>query len=406
MTEHVSQERLRRWRLVLGGPADGALGIGGHGGLSERDAAIDRALAAVYDAGSADARGQGGGRSGGASRGAGLGSSAPSVTRWLGDIRSYFPTPVVQVLQKDALDRLGLRRMLLEPELLEAVEPDIHLVGTLLALRGALPEKTRETARIVIRKVVEEIERRLAAELHRSVLGALDRAARNHRPRLADVDWPATIRANLKHFQPELRTIIAERLIGHARRRQVAALRDVILLVDQSGSMASSVVYAGVLAASLASLRAVNTRLVVFDTSVADLTDQLTDPVEVLFATQLGGGTDINQAVGYGQSLVTRATDTVMVLISDLFEGGDSGALIAKIKSIIDSGVTLIVLLALSDDGTPGYDHELAATCASLGAPAFACTPDQFPDLLATAIKREDVGAWAARNGRLAADAG
>jgi Mg-chelatase subunit ChlD len=397
----MGQERLRRWRLVLGGPAASALGTGA--GLSERDAAVDRALAAVYDAGSADGRGQG--ASPGA-RSAGLGASAPSVTRWLGDIRSYFPTPVVQVLQKDALDRLGLRRMLLEPELLEAVEPDIHLVGTLLALRGALPEKTRETARIVVRKVVEEIERRIAAELHRSVLGALDRAARDLRPRLADVDWPATIRANLKNFQPELGTIIAERLIGYARRRQVAALRDVILLVDQSGSMASSVVYAGVLAASLASLRAVSTRLVVFDTSVVDLTDQLTDPVEVLFATQLGGGTDINQAVGYGESLVTRATDTVMVLISDLFEGGDSDALVTKIKSIIGSGVTLIVLLALSDDGTPGYDHELAATCASLGAPAFACTPDQFPDLLATAIRREDVAAWAARNGRLAAGTG
>jgi Mg-chelatase subunit ChlD len=384
------QQRLRRWRLVLGGPAQDELADAVVGGdlLSDRDAAMDRALAAVYDARPADARG----------RSAGLGASAPSVARWLGDIRSYFPTPVVRVLQRDALDRLGLRRMLLEPELLEAAEPDIHLVGTLLALRGALPEKTRQTARVVVRKVVEEIERRLEAELHRSVLGALDRAARDRRPRLADVDWPATIRANLQHYQPELGTIIAQTLIGHARRRRVAALRDVVLVVDQSGSMASSVVYAGVLAASLASLRAVSTRLVVFGTSVVDLTEHLTDPVEVLFATQLGGGTDINQAIGYAQSLVTRAADTVMVLITDLYEGGDRSELVARIRAIVESGVTLIVLLALSDDGAPGYDHELAATCASLGAPAFACTPGQFPDLLATAIRREDVSAWAARH--------
>ena len=349
---------------------------------------MDRALAAVYDTAPPGSR----------ARGAGLGASAPSVTRWLGDIRTYFPTPVVRVLQQDALERLGLRRMLVEPELLAAVEPDIHLVGTLLSLRGALPEKTRETARIVVGKVVEEIERRLAAELHRAVLGALDRAARNRRPRLADVDWPATIRANLKHFQPELRTIIAETLIGHARRRRVAALKDVVLIVDQSGSMAASVVYAAVMAASLASLRAVSTRLVVFDTSVVDLTERLADPVDVLFATQLGGGTDINQAVAYGQSLVTRACDTVMVLISDLFEGGDEQALVARIKSIVDSGVTLVVLLALSDDGAPSYDHDLAATCAALGAPAFACTPDRFPDLLASAIRREDLAAWAERH--------
>jgi len=408
MNESFGAERLRRWRLVLGAAAQGAMaggpgsagtdgaageaeadGLTGLGGLTGRDAAMDRALGAVYEAG----RGQGNDRT------AGLGGSAPAVTRWLGDIRTYFPTPVVRVLQRDALERLGLRRMLMEPELLAAVEPDIHLVSALLSLRGALPEQTRQTARIVVGKVVEEIERRLEAELHRAVLGALDRSARTRRPRLADVDWAATIRANLKHYQPELKTIIAQTLIGHARRRRVAALKDVVLLVDQSGSMASSVVHAGVLAASLASLRAVRTRLVVFDTSVADLTDKLADPVDVLFATHLGGGTDINQAVGYGQSLVTRPADTVMVLISDLFEGGDQDALVARIREITGSGVTLIVLLALSDDGAPTYDHDLAATCSSLGVPAFACTPDQFPGLLAAAIRREDLGVWAERHG-------
>ena len=391
MNKVLSEERLRRWRLVLGSSAasTGAAGAAEDDQLTSRDLGMDRALAVVYDA--APAVGQ--------HRDAGLRASAPAVTRWLGDIRKYFPAPLVRVLQQDALERLGLRRMLVEPELLAAIEPDIHLVGALLSLRGALPEKTRQTARIVVRDVVEEIERRLAAELHRAVLGALDRAARNRRPRLADVDWPATIRANLKHYQPDLRTIIAETLIGHARRRRIAALKDVVLIVDQSGSMASSVVYAGVMAASLASLRAVRTRLIVFDTSVVDLTDQLADPVEVLFATQLGGGTDINQAVAYGQSLITRASDTIMVLISDLFEGGDQAALVARIKSIIDSGVTLVILLALADDGAPRYDHALAATCASLGVPAFACTPDRFPDLLACAIRREDLAAWAVRQG-------
>ena len=379
-------ERLRRWRLVLGGGE--AEGTGCQ--LSGRDRGVDAALAALYDAQP--------GRRGGP-RSAGLGGSAPVVSRWLGDIRSYFPTPVVQVLQRDALDRLGLARMLLEPELLSTVEPDVHLVGTLVALRGAMPQATRETARTVVRKVVEDIERRLQAELHRAVLGALDRAARTRRPRPADLDWPATIRANLQHYQPELGTLVAERLVGHARRRRQSALRDVVLLVDQSGSMASSVVYAGVMAASLASLKAVSTRLVVFDTSVVDLTEQLADPVEVLFSTQLGGGTDIERAVGYGQSLVTRPSDTVMVLVSDLLEGGDRSALVRRLAALVDSGVTLVVLLALSDDGAPAYDHDMAAACAALGAPAFACTPDRFPELLARAIRKDDVGAWAAAQG-------
>ena len=415
-TVPAGAERGRRWRLVLGGaagPAPGSAGPGSGRGadaagpgqpggppsaaspdgtglarLTGRDAAIDRALAAVYDTAPARA----------GSRSAGLGASAPSVARWLGDIRTYFPTPVVRVLQQDAVNRLGLRRLLLEPELLEAVEPDIHLVSTLLSLRGALPERTMRTARLVVGKVVEEIEQRLEAELHRAVLGALDRAARTRRPRLADVDWPATIRANLRHYQPGPRTIVAERLIGYARRRRAASLKDVVLVVDQSGSMAASVVHAGVLAASLASLRAVGTKLVVFDTAVADLTGQLDDPVEVLFATQLGGGTDIGQAMSYAQSLVTRPADTVMVLISDLFEGGDEEALVARIGSIVASGVTLVVLLALSDDGAPGFDHDLAAACAELGAPAFACTPGLFPGLLAAALRRDDLSAWAQRH--------
>src|SRR5215472_1665853 len=396
MNEDVREERLRRWRLVLGSPGASSAGAGlapDADRLSARDAGMDRALAAVYDA--APAVGQ--------NREAGLGGSAPAVTRWLGDIRTYFPAPVVRVLQQDALERLGLRRMLAEPELLEVIEPDIHLVGMLLSLRGAVPEKTRQTARMVVRKVVEEIERRLAADLHRSVLGALDRAARNRRPRLADVDWPATIRANLKHYQPDLRTIIAETLIGHSRRRRIAALKDVILVVDQSGSMTTSVVYAGVAAASLASLRAVHTRLIVFDTSVVDLTDQLADPVDVLFATQLGGGTDINQAVSYGQSLVTRPIDTIMVLVSDLIEGGDQTALLRRLAALTGSGVRLVVLLALSDDGVPSYDHQLAAACAGLGAPAFACTPDLFPELLASVIRREDLANFVSRNGLVTA---
>ena len=385
-------ERGRRWRLVLGGAADGEPPAGrdetGLASLTGRDAGVDRALAAVYDAAPAWP----------GARTAGLGASAPSVARWLGDIRTYFPTPVVRVLQRDAVDRLGLRRLLLEPELLEAVEPDVHLVSTLLSLRGALPERTMQTARMVVGKLVEEIERRLEAELHRAVLGALDRAARTRRPRLPDVDWPATTRANLRHYQPGIGTIVAEQLIGHARRRRAASLKDVVLVVDQSGSMAASVVYAGIVASSLASLRAVSAKLVVFDTAVADLSDKLDDPVDVLFATQLGGGTDINQAMTYAQSLVSRAADTVMVLISDLYEGGDRDALLARIGSLVASGVTLIVLLALSDDGAPGYDHDLAAACAALGAPAFACTPDLFPGLLAAALRREDLAMWAQRH--------
>ena len=369
--------------------------------LSGADAGVDAALGALYDS-DGDGGGQGGpgGARGGrpaAPAAGGLGASAPRVARWLGDIRTYFPATVVQVMQQDAIERLGLTRLLLEPEMLDAVEPDVHLVGTLLSLSRVMPEQARETARAVVRAVSRDLERRLAQRTRSAVTGALNRASRTSRPRRpADIDWDRTIRANLRHYQPEHRTVVPERLVGYARKQQAVA-RDVILCLDQSGSMASSVVYAGMFGAVLASLRSLRTSVVAFDTSVVDLTDQLSDPVDVLFGTQLGGGTDINQALAYCQRLITRPASTILVLISDLYEGGDRDAMLRRIADMTAAGTQVIALLALSDDGAPGYDHENAAALAALGVPAFACTPDAFPDLMAAAIERRDITQWAAK---------
>src|SRR3954471_22511630 len=369
----MSEERLRRWRLVLGG--DEADGTGVDLGRGDRE--IDGALEAVY----------------GERRG-GLGASAPTVARWLGELRSHFPSGVVRVVQQDAIDRLGLHRLLLEPEVLNEVTPDVHLAATLMSLRDALPEASRQVARRLVRQVVEDIERRLADRTRAAARGALDRSARTSRPRHAEIDWDRTIRATLRHYQPELGTIIPERLVGHGRKRRSLAA-ELILCLDQSGSMAASVVHAGILGAALASLPTLNTRVVAFDTAVVDLTDELSDPVDVLFGIQLGGGTDIDQALGYCQTLVDNPARTVLILVTDLYEGGDPESMLRRAASLVRSGVRLIVLLALSDDGAPSYDHEHAAALAGLGAPVFACTPDQFPEMLATALAGRDVRAWA-----------
>lgn len=382
---------LRRWRLVLGGAAAEPTGVT----LDGDETRMDQALEALYGA-------AGGGRDearfGGGRRSAGLGASAPQVARWLGDIRRFFPSTVVQVMQQDAIERLDLTRLLLEPEMLEAVEPDVHLVGTLLSLNRVLPERARESARAVVRTVVREVERRLAQRTRSAIGGALDRAARTARPRrLADVDWNRTIHANLRHYQPAHGTVVPDRLIGYGRRRQ-AVQRDVVLCIDQSGSMAASVVYAGVFGAVLASMPSLRTSLVVFDTAVADLTDELHDPVEVLFGTQLGGGTDINRAIAYCQRIITRPAGTIFVLISDLYEGGIREEMLGRVGALRAAGVQVIVLLALSDDGAPSYDHDNAAALAALGVPAFACTPDAFPDLMAAAVERRDLTDWAERH--------
>ena len=384
MSDQTS-ERLRRWRLVLGGgEADGT-----GEGLAGDDAGRDSVLDALYgDGGDGTGRGRGGG----------LGRSSPRVARWLGDIRSYFPASVVSVLQRDAMERLGLAQLLLEPELLGAVQPDIHLVSTLLSLRRAIPEHSRETARVVVRSVTDQLEARLAAPTRQAVTGALHRAARTRRPRAGDIDWARTVTANLRHYQPELGTVIPERLVGYGRRSP-QVLREIILCVDQSGSMAASVVYSSVFGAVLASVRSLSTRLVVFDTDVVDLTEDLDDPVDVLFGVQLGGGTDIAQALTYCAARVTRPRDTVLVLVSDLFEGGDPDEMLRLATSLVASGVTVVTLLALSDDGAPAYDHDTAAALAALGVPAFACTPDLFPDLMAAAIERRDLQSWTAAHG-------
>ncbi|MGV0804486.1 VWA domain-containing protein [Mycolicibacterium setense] len=372
--ETVSDERDRRWRLVLGSDAESLPSLQGG------DVEMDKALSALYD------------------RKGGLGGSAPSVARWLGDIRKYFPSTVVQVMQQDAIERLNLRMLLLEPEMMDSVVPDLSLATTLITLGQAIPDESKASARALVRKVVEDIERRIADGTRATLRGALSRNARTSRPLASDIDWNRTIARNLKTFQPELNTIIPERLVGF-RRAGRSVTKDIVLAIDQSGSMAESIVYSAVFGAVIASMRSLRTSLVVFDTEVVDLTDLLDDPVDVLFGTQLGGGTDINRAIAYCQTLITRPADSIFVLISDLYEGGVRDEMLARVRQLVDAGVQVVVLLALSDSGAPSFDREIAADLAAMEIPAFACTPDAFPELLALAINKGDIRGWADRTG-------
>ena len=372
----MEEEYLKRWRLILGGNEADGTGIT----LTPEEQRIDQSLEAVYDS---DSRG-------------GLGSSAPKVSRWLGDIREFFPQTVVQVIQRDAIKRLNITSLLTEKEMLETVVPDVHLVATLMSLSRVIPEKNKEMARQVVRKVVDELLRKLSAPTQQAVTGALNRSARRRNPRYNEIDWKTTITKNLKNYQPEYKTIIPEVRIGYGRKRK--AMKDIILCLDQSGSMGTSVIYSGIFGSVLASIPAVNTRMVVFDTAVVDLTDDLQDPVDLLFGVQLGGGTDIARALTYCQGVITRPQDTVLVLVTDLYEGGDPREMRKKFVSLVNSGVQLIVLPALNDDGAPSYDKNHAEFLANIGVPTFACTPDKFPDLMAAALSKQDIGMWVSQN--------
>ena len=412
------EERLRRWRLILGkdeqekseqqeqgegesgedeageGAGDGDPGEGAGEGddgdgdgdgeageLSDADKDIDDALDGLYGEGDLG----------------GKGDSAPDIARWLGDIRNYFPGPVAQMVQQDVLKRVNLRKMLGEPDFLKDIEPDLELVTKLVSLSKVMPAETRETAREVVRKVVEELMEKLEYPLLQALTGSLNRTMRTKNPRKQkEINWLHTIHANLRHYQPKQRTVIPETLIGYGRRR--SALHDVVLCIDQSGSMAKSVVYASIFGAVMASVPALDTRLILFDTAVADMTAELTDPVDLLFGLRLRGGTNIDRALAYCQTVIDHPRETVLVLISDLFEGGKKESMVRRAAALVEDGVMVVVLLALNDDGAPRFDRKMAQRLLELGIPSFACTPDLFPDLMAAAIEGQDLNRWAAAN--------
>jgi len=388
MNTDDKNKALERWRLILGGgQADGT----GYA-LSSEMSEVDAALTALYDFERSKnfdygaPKGQGGQE-----------SSNPGVARWLGDIRKYFPVSVVNVMQNDAMKHPELKqKMIFEPEILEKAEADVHLVATLMELGKLIPSKTKDTARRVVQKVVDELMEKLEQKTISALTGALNRSSRNRRPKHNEINWGETIRKNLKHYQPEYKTIIPEVRIGYGRKSR-KSLKDIILCLDQSGSMGTSVVYSGIFGAVISSLPHVKTKMVVFDTQVADLTEDLKDPVDLLFGVQLGGGTDINLALQYCSELVTKPDDTILILITDLYEGGNVTEMLKRAQELVHSGVQVICLLALNDEGTPSYDANNASVFAKMGIPVFACTPDKFPALMAAAIQKEDINMWAGR---------
>lgn len=399
MPLQADQDQLKRWRLILGAHAQEALSqMGGSSGcvLSEEQRGMDEALGAIYD----ESSGGDSAEAGKGGRGAGLGTSSPNLAKWLGDIRSYFKEDVVTVIQNDAIERKGLTQLLFEPEMLKNVEPNPQLVGTLMSLKGRIPERTKETARIVVGAVVDKIKRLLEQRLRQAVLGALNRKEHSPIPHTASIDWKSTIGRNLKNYQPALGTIVPEKVYFFSRAQR-SNNWTVIVCMDQSGSMAESVVYGSVTGCIFASLPALETRVVVFDTEVVDLTEQCGgDPVDMIFGVQLGGGTDINKAVGYCEQFVTDPSQTILLLITDLFEGGNEAQLVRRLKDLVESGVRVVCLLALSDSGVPTFDERLATKLSSFGVPCFGCTPNKLPELIEAVLKRQDLRSFTKRPAR------
>ncbi|WP_159787596.1 VWA domain-containing protein [Sodalinema gerasimenkoae] len=349
----------RRWRLILG--TDATEANPSEDRLDERRV---RSLEALYQP----------------SRSGGLGRSTLSLVRWLDEIRGHFPESVVRVMQQDAIERLNLRSLLLEPELSDRLDVDPMLAAEVLTLMSTLPDSKLERIREIVRQVVEELEQRLRPATQQALLGRLRQRSPQLHPRYRDIDWQRTLYANLKHYQPHYGTIIPEKLIHRGTPPRL--LSDVVLCLDQSASMAASVVYASVFASVLASVSSLNVRLLAFDTSVLDLTPHLRDPVNLLLAMQLGGGTDISAVLRYSLQEIQQPHETILILLSDLYDGGDRPLLWQSFGQLLASGVRVVSLLALDEAGVPRYDVANAEHLAHLGIPSFACHPDEFPAVM------------------------
>ncbi|MCI8755262.1 MAG: VWA domain-containing protein [Oscillospiraceae bacterium] len=383
-----NQERICRWRLILGQDTQERFSAMGGSGLTAQQDLMDQALAAIYNQTSAGGFGNGG-------PGAGHGPSNPQITQWLGDVRSLFDKELVTVIQGDAINRCGLKQLLFEPELLENLEPDVGLASTILTLKEQIPKGSKDSVRYYIRKIVEQINRLLEQDIRRAVTASLNRRRHSPIPSAAALDYKQTISRNLKNYHPELNAIVPEHFYFFDRTSTTAANKwTVILDVDQSGSMGESVIYSSIMSCILASMSSLKTRIVAFDTSIVDLTEKSDDPVDLLFGFQLGGGTDIDRSIAYCEQFVEIPAKTLFFLVTDLYEGGNRAALLRRLEGLKTSGVTVICLLAIADGGRPYYDAQMAQKVSGLGIPCFACSPQLLPQLLERAFRGQDLAAF------------
>lgn len=376
-----NEERFSRWRLILGKESESQFNKMGGGGLPAEYDIMDNALATIYGKNN-DNYGSG--------RGAGNGMSNPQITRWLGDIRSLFDTDIVKIIQNDAINRKGMKELLFEPEILKDLEPDINLASTLLMLKEQIPKRSKESVRLFIQKIVEEINKLMENDLRRAVVSALNKRNHSPIPSASAMDYKMTISRNIKNYNKDLGVIIPEHFYFFDRANKSNS-NTIIVDIDQSGSMGESVIYSSVMSCILASMNSIKTRIVAFDTEITDLTDKCSDPVDMLYGIQLGGGTDINKSIAYCQQFIESPSKTLFFLISDLDEYGNRSGMVRRLQNMKDDGVTVICLLAISDSGKPYYSEASANAISALGIPVFACNPQRLPELLSMALRKQDL---------------
>lgn len=387
----IDPRQLARWRLILGKSADDSLqrmsGAPGASLLGGDQAELDDALEAIYSGDEID-RSEWEGPKMIGPHGAAKGRSFPRVAKWLDQIRTFFPKDVVVLLQKDAIERRGLKQLLLEPEVMAQIEPSLDMAATVLAMKNMVPEKAKAAARDLVRRVVDDVRKQLESQFTQAIRGALQRNRHSPFRSLPNLDWPRTIRRNIRNYQPQLGTIIPEHLSFFSRQQRRNEW-NIIIAMDQSGSMATSLIYGGIMGSILASIGSIETHVVAFNhEEVVDLTEHCSDPVDLLFGVQLGGAEDYWKATCYCERFMHTPAKTLYILLADLHDTSPNTLrFLKKMEHLLESGVKAIGLLAISDQGDPAHNEELANKLAKMGMPCFGCTPNHLPNLLAAVLR-------------------
>lgn len=367
--------KLNRWRLMLGKYADSrvgfsASGIGdgeGNGGtVREMDDVLDFLYSREY--GEAEGVREGGGS---------LEDSVLMVTGWINKVRELFPKETVEILEKQALDRYHMTELLTDQKVLEKLTPNKELVGMILNFKGRMSPQVLGSAKRIVKKVANELMEKFETDVRKSITGQIDKTQNSPVKCSANLDMKQTIRQNLKHYDRDKHRLVLEQVYFYSRIKRYQQWR-VIVCVDESGSMLDSVIHSAIMAGIFTKLPMLDTKLVIFDTNIVDLSDYAEDPVEILMSVQLGGGTEIGKALTYCESLITEPEKTIVVLVTDLYDGGDISLLYKTAADITESGAKLLVLTALDDAANPNYNKNAAAKMAALGAHVAAMTPGRL----------------------------
>lgn len=358
---------LTRWRLLLGAAAETACG-----GLSGDALAAEASLEWLYGRDQGEAAREQMAREGGS------GPSSLSVPEWINEVHRLFPKETIERLERDAVERYGIVELVTDPKVLERIEPNPALLEAVMRTRHLMNPQVLAMARQLVARVVRELMEKLAREIRQATAGTLNRRRRTRHANARNFDAQATLRANLKHYDPQRRQLGIERALFATRSRRQLDRWQLLIVVDQSGSMVPSVIHAAVTAACLHGLPGVQSHLIAFDTQVVDFTDRIEDPVECLMKVQLGGGTDIAGAMAYAAQRISAPRRAIVVLITDFFEGGSPQRLVGLTRDLVAQGTRVLGLAALDDKAEPAYDRALAKRLVDVGAEVGAMTPGQL----------------------------